>query len=489
MPSLLTLSATSIAALIRNREITSEEAVEAHINYAATINPTLNAIVKERFAAARAEANQADRILSERGPENVGPLHGVPCTIKEAFAFAGMPQTSGLWHRKNYLAPEDATAVARLKQAGAIPIGITNVPEVCMWMETHNRVYGRTNNPYDPSRIVGGSSGGEGAIIGSGASPFGLGSDVGGSIRMPAFFNGVFGHKPSSRIVPNTGQYPIARGIAAHYLATGPLARRAEDLMPLLRILAGPDECDPVCEVGALGDPTTVDLSQLTIYSIEGNGAIDVHPDLLAAQRRALHYLGQHGAKTQTIRLEKLRHSLDIWAAMLSQAENPPFKQILGGEKPISVAFELMRWTLRLSPHTLPALMLALVEPIGKLTPTRTRRFIESGHELREEIQSLLGANGVLLYPSYSQPAPKHLRPLALTFHWVYTAIINVLELPATQVPLGLNQDGLPLGVQVVGNHGNDHLTIAVALALEQGFGGWSPPRLLTDYLAARTAA
>jgi fatty acid amide hydrolase 2 len=139
------------------------------------------------------------------------PLHGVPCTIKECFALVGHAADVGLPARVGLRPSADAPAVTRLRDAGAIPVGVTNVSELCMWMESFNRVYGRTNNPYDPSRIVGGSSGGEGAIVGSGASLFGLGSDVGGSIRMPAFFNGVFGHKCSAGLIPNSGQYPRGR--------------------------------------------------------------------------------------------------------------------------------------------------------------------------------------------------------------------------------------------------------------------------------------
>src|SRR5699024_2538512 len=137
----------------------------------------------------------------------------------------GMPNTAGVVSRVGLRATEDATSVARYRQAGAIPIGVTNTSEACMWMESNNKVYGRSNNPYDITRIVGGSSGGEGAIIGAGVVPFGLGSDVGGSIRMPAFFNGVFGHKASSGLIPNSGQFPPIEGEGLRYLSTGPLAR------------------------------------------------------------------------------------------------------------------------------------------------------------------------------------------------------------------------------------------------------------------------
>src|SRR5207237_4871758 len=147
-----------------------------------------------------------------------------------------------------------APTVGGLRAAGAIPLGVTNLSELCMWMESNNRVYGRTGNAYDPRRTAGGSSGGEGAIVGAAGAPFGLGSDIGGSIRMPAFFNGVFGHKPTGGLVPNSGQFPMAHGPALRYLTTGPIARHAEDLMPLLRILAGPDGDDAGCVAMELGD-------------------------------------------------------------------------------------------------------------------------------------------------------------------------------------------------------------------------------------------
>ncbi|CAN0591760.1 unnamed protein product, partial [Laminaria digitata] len=182
---LLQLSATELARRIRERECSSVEVVEAHIQQLLAVNPRINAVVAERLEAAREEARAADR-QAERTPGFLPPLLGVPCTIKECFAVKGMPQCAGLVARKDFRAEIDATTVARLRAAGAIVLGVSNTSELCMWMETNNRVYGRTNSPYDSGRIVGGSSGGEGAIVASGASPFGLGSDVGGSIRMPA---------------------------------------------------------------------------------------------------------------------------------------------------------------------------------------------------------------------------------------------------------------------------------------------------------------
>lgn len=464
MTSLLTLSATELAGLIKRREVTSAEVVEAHIRRIEEVNPALNAMVKTRFDAAREEAARADERAARGG--TTPPLLGVPCSIKEAFALRGMPNSAGLVARKDLVVEEDGLTVARLREAGAIPLGVTNVSELCMWMESHNHVYGRTNNPYDPRRIAGGSSGGEGAIVGAGATPFGLGSDIGGSIRMPAFFNGVFGHKPTGRLVPNEGQFPAPAEGAMGYLTTGPLARRAEDLAPILGVLAGK----------APPDPSAVDLRGLRVTSIESNGAIDVAEDLIRAQRACAEALAARGAIVTTTRLPGLERSLEIWSSMLEAAGGPSFSELLGEGKPINAWLELFRWFVGRSPHTLPAIGLALVEKIPKLLPQHRQRFVEEGQALRRALVELIGPNGVLLYPPYPTPAPFHNQPLARPILWVYTAIFNVMEVPVTQVPLGLNEEGVPLGVQVAAAHGNDALTLAAALELERSFGGWVPP-------------
>jgi fatty acid amide hydrolase 2 len=464
---MLTLSATALAGRIRNGDVRAREIIDAHIARIEQVNPTINAVVAERFTAARDEADAADAAVAAGGP--LPPFHGVPCTVKETFALRGMPNTAGLVSRVGHPATEDAVTVARLRAAGAIPLGVTNVSELAMWFESDNKVYGRTNNPYDPRRIVGGSSGGEGAAVGAGCAPFGLGSDIGGSIRMPAFFNGVFGHKPSAGLVPNDGQFPVDTSPAMlRYQCTGPLARRAEDLAPLLRILAGPD-------AGLVGDETAVDLSVLPVVSVEGNGAHAVSPELVAAQRRAVASLRELGAPVRLASVTALKRSFDIWGAMLSAAREVPFRTLLAGGGRFSTPREIAALVRGRSPHTLPALGLAVLERWPDLLPARGRRFVAMGRALREELTALVG-DGVLFYPSFPTVAPRHNQPLRRPFAFAYTAILNVAELPATQVPLGLDPAGLPLGVQVAAAPGNDHLTIAVARHLEAVFGGWVPP-------------
>ncbi|MCO4771489.1 MAG: amidase [Deltaproteobacteria bacterium] len=468
-------SATSLAKAIREGTTSSVDVVDAHIARLSRVNPVINAVVAERLDAARAEAKRADERIAG-GEADLPPLLGVPCTIKECFEVDGMPWTSGHVARVGRVGTKDAEPVARLKAAGAVVLGVTNVSELCMWLETSNRVYGRTNNPYDPKRIVGGSSGGEGAIVGSGASPFGLGADVGGSIRMPAFFNGVFGHKPSGGLVPNTGQFPIAENQALRYLTTGPLARRAEDLMPLLEVLAGPDGVDTGCEPMELGDPSSVDLSSLRVLDMVSDGRTRVHRELQEAQERAASHLEGLGATVVREPLRELRHGVEIWSAMLDGAGGQKFDVTLGDGRPVRLGRQLLRWSVRRSPHTLPALGLAGIERLSGLTSGQLGKFRAMGEELRQELERRLAGNTVMLYPSFPEPAPRHYVPLLRPLRFGYTALLNVMEVPSTQVPLGLSRRGLPLGVQVVGAHGQDHRTIAVATELERAFGGWVLP-------------
>ena len=351
----LTESAASLAHAVRDGQVSSRELVEAHIERVEAVNPIINAMVADRFQLARQEAEACDNAIREGAADLSKPLFGVPCTIKECFAFPGMPNTSGLKARVGYQPTEAATGVQRIRAAGAIPLGVTNTSELCMWMETNNRVYGRTNNPYNPAHIVGGSSGGEGAIIAAGGSPFGLGSDVGGSIRMPAFFNGVFGHKPTGTLVPGTGQFQNAEGDTLRYLATGPLCRHAEDLMPLLNLLAGPDGGDAGCIDWPLGDPGTVDLKQVQVFNVTGNGKNRVSGDLQAAQSGVADHLAAVAMSVDYLEIPELEKSFDLWSTMLGAAEPASkFRRDMQRDGVFSLLVQLLLWPVRATPHTLP---------------------------------------------------------------------------------------------------------------------------------------
>jgi len=472
------LSATELARRIRSKRLTSRQAVDAHIRAVERVNPVLNAVVRDRFASARSEADAADARTRDVHADDLPAFHGVPCTIKESFALTGMPNTSGLVARTGITATEDATAVARMRAAGFIPIGVTNTSELCMWMESDNKVYGRTNNPYDPSRIVGGSSGGEGAIVGAGASPIGVGSDVGGSIRMPAFFNGVFGHKCTGGLVPNTGQYPLATGASARYCVTGPIARRAEDLFPSLSLMAGPDGfCEGATSAVRLVDPGSIDLRGLEVVNIPDDGRIPVSGALREAQARVVTRLRGRGMRVRDYRPKLLRHGLEMWSACLSTS-GQPYADLLGDGTPVDGLAALGEFVRGRSPFTLPSIALVILEGLVKSMDEGNARFVAMKDELYAELEREIGPDAVFLYPSHSWTAPRHRVPLLVPVLWTYTAALNVLEVPVTQVPLGLDDDGIPLGIQVGALRGGDSRTIAVALELERAFGGWVRPAL-----------
>lgn len=465
-------SATALAAAIREGETTSREVVEAHLELLSRVQERINPLAAERFDAARREADAADERVGRGG--DLPPLLGVPCTIKESIGVAGMPQCAGIVARRDRRAARTAPAAARLLDAGAICLGVTNISEATMWIESDNRVYGRTSNAYDPSRTAGGSSGGEGAAVGSGGAPIGLGSDIGGSIRLPAFFNGVFGHKGSPGLVPLTGNFPDAHREARRMLVVGPLARRAEDLMPVLEILAGPDGEDETAVAMELGDPARVSLHGLDVVLSEDAWFVPVRRELRDAREQAAGALAAAGARVRRESMRDLRRALELYLAALQDGDAPSMRELLAAEgaAPVRVR-EAFR---RNGDHTVPTAMLVASEGLAKLVPDgMARRALAAGRALAEEAAETIG-DGVLLHPPFARVAPKHGKTVGRTWVITHAAVFNLLGTPVTQVPLGLNSDGVPVGVQVVARPGADHVTIAVALELERVFGGWTPP-------------
>lgn len=470
---LLTAPVHVLAARVRSGELSPVELVDAHVRRIEAVNGRINALVGERFGAARAEAHRAEAALRTTPPGDLPPLHGIPCTIKEFVAVEGMSWTAGLEARRGVTAPEDSTVVRRLRKAGAIVLGVSNAPEGGLWMETYNTLYGRTRNPYDLRRSPGGSSGGEGALVASGASPFGIGSDVGGSIRIPAGFCGVCGHKGTGGLVPNTGHHPPAPARGGTYLCTGPLARSVDDLALVLSVISGPDDRDVACtrRFSAAEAPP---LSALTVHALEDNGAVSVRASVRQGVRDAAQALASRGAAVRhDTRIAGLKRSFLLWSAMLSEAADTHYDVILGDGDPVQLGPELGRWLAGRSRHTIAGLLLTIGDKLVSAVPQDLAPLVEEGRRLRDELETLLGDSGVLLLPVYSRPAPRHRDSWRTATDAQYTAIFNVLELPVTVVPVGFESRGLPLSVQVVGARGQDALTLATARAIEQELGGW----------------
>ena len=234
-----------------------------------------------------------------------------------------------------------------------------------------------------------------------------------------------------------------------------------------------------------LGDPADVDLSTLTVLQVPDNGRTPVSGELRAAQERAVEHLASLGARIERPHFKLLERSYDLWGAALHAHGTHSFSELLGDGHKVNGLYEVLRWAAGASPHTLPAILLAAFEWSADFPRGRGDRFLTMAEQLRTELHEALGDHGVMLYPSYARTAPPHYQPLLRPFQWVYTAILNVLHVPATQVPMGLDRKGLPLGLQVVAAPGRDDLTIAVALELERAFGGWVPPAILRRGSAA----
>lgn len=472
-------SATELAKLIRTRKVRAVDVMESFIHRVGIVNPVVNAVTATRYEEAILEAEQVDTLLDsgqldDQYSEKNAPFLGVPTSVKEAFALKGMPNASGLVKRKSKIATYDAEVVARVKKAGAIPYILTNVSELCMWYESANNLNGRTRNAYDSSRIVGGSSGGEACIISTAAAVMGIGSDIGGSIRMPAFFNGVFGHKASRGLVPNEGQHPMATGKERDLLSTGPMCRYAEDLIPLLKVFAGPEST-----LKAKLDEK-VDLRTLKIYSmLDDGGSLLVSPvdkELKEIQIKVEKFLEEKlKLKVERVNIHRMRYGLEVWTAKMNTGGGQKFAQLMSDdENSVNCVIELLKWFVGCSQHTLPAISLGLFEKIT--IPETDQKFLRVFEKLESDVTKLLSNDSILLYPSHPKLAPYHNEPILYPFNFAYTGVFNTLGLPVTQCPLGLSKDGLPLGLQLVTSMNNDRYTIALAQELEKAFGGWVKP-------------
>jgi fatty acid amide hydrolase 2 len=481
--SLLQLSALQIAALVRGGELTPLEVVDAHIRRVELVNPRLNAVVMDRFEEARREAREAERYVGCDAVER--PLLGVPFTAKELIAAAGMPQTFGCANRQGRYAHSDATVIVRLKAAGAILLGVTNVPEWGMWPESYNALYGRTHNPHDVTRTPGGSSGGEGAIVGAGGAVFGIGADIGGSVRMPAAFCGVYGHKPTSGLLPLTGHHPVyadgpdaAQPKAAPYVVLGPLARSAGDLELLLRVMAGGDGVDPNIrnvEVRDVGAVSWRGRRVLLLPAPRIRMARSTDPVLRDSVTAAGRVLQSLGAAVDEAPVDLLLRAGDVWSAALQSVGGTRFAELLGGGERVWLPRELAAALLRKSRYSWPALLFLAAETYGRRGSRSLRRALRELDLLARHFAELLGDDGVLIMPAHPRTAPRHNAAVLRPFDFLYTAGLNALRVPATVVPVGFDESGLPLAVQVAALEGNDHLTLAAAAALEAAQPPWRP--------------
>ncbi len=486
---LLALPAVRLAELVRTRALSPVELLEVHLARLEAVEPAINAVVARRVEAARAEARAAEAaVRGARDRRELPPLLGVPCTIKDFLAVAGLSWTAGLFSRRHVLAERDATVVARLRAAGAIVVAKSNVPEGGMWMETSNPLHGRTRNPWDLARTPGGSSGGEAALVAAGASPLGIGSDIAGSVRIPAGMCGVVGHKPTSLLVPNTGHWGPAGGAAEAMLCTGPITRTVADAERVLELIAGPDGASAVERRLPPAEPALAagDLRDVTVYPVTRHGRVRIAPVMAAAVERAAAALAARGATVVELDDATWRRlfggNVLAWLAALAETGRPEpgaaptsFAALLAGDEPLRVVPELWRAARGRARYSLPTLGLVALERALRPFEAVLARGAPPVASLQAGLEEVLGPRGVLLHPPYSRPAPRHVWPLLTPFDAVCTSLFSITGLPATVVPVGFDAQHLPVGVQVVGRRGADRLTLAAARALEAAWGGWTP--------------
>lgn len=390
---LLLDSATTLAHKIRTKKVTSYEVVQSFINRIKEVNPILNCVIDERFDDALREAKEVDKFIASgtKTKEELlkdTPFLGVPFTTKDCIGVKGLSCTIGLYSRKGVKADEDADPIALMRKAGAIPIGITNVSELCIWWESNNAVYGRTNNVYNTNHIVGGSSGGEGCLQSCAGSAMGIGSDIGGSVRIPAFFNGIFGHKPSTGIGSLKGHFPpLSSPDQNSYLVVGPMSRYATDLLPMFKVIAAN-------HVNELKLNESVDITKLKYYYMDDDtGGFLISPVdkeiKQAIQKIISYYKKTHGITIEKVNLTKLRYSMALWFAKMKVSDEAQMPSELANRQgEVDIIKELLKFPFMVSHHTLPVLCTAVLEKLNvEYNSPKHRYLLDMCAQLKMEFQ------------------------------------------------------------------------------------------------------
>ncbi len=462
MKDLTGMSAARMAALIQNKTISPVELVDAHLERIERLNPKLNAFIHVDADGARAQARLAEERVASGEP--LGTLHGVPLSIKSAIEVRGFPWECGSKLRAGLVGETDAPLVERLKRAGAIVLGNTNAPELLMAWETDNLLYGRTNNPWDLERTAGGSSGGESAAIAAGLSAGGVGSDGGGSIRVPAHFTGICGLKPTPGRVPTTGHFPASAGPFAATGVVGPMARRVEDVRLLFEVMAGPDIGDPYAAPVPVRDVPEGQLQSLKIGYFEDDGRTPVTAETRAAVRQAAQALEAQGFAVEEFRPEGLEEIRQLWWNLFGRAGGVVLGPMLEGRED-----ELSPILKQFSGYVAESLQLTLDDFMDTLLE-RDRVRIRLLREMEEF--------PILLSPVAAVPAFRHGerdwevdgQRVEYLDAWSYSEWFNLTGNPAVSVPVGRSSEGLPIGVQVVGRPWEEEVALAVAARLDVSF-------------------
>lgn len=451
--------------MLRQREISVVELAEAHIKQIERLNPQLKAFADFDAERVRAQARSMDAVLVDAR----GPLHGLPVTVKSSIATAGYKCEIGSLNHKDEIPREDAVVVARLRAAGALLLGTTNCPEFLMAYETDNLLHGQTRNPWDLERTPGGSSGGESAAIAAGMSAAGLGSDSGGSVRVPAHFTGICSLKPTPGRIPRRGHLPPCVGPFATLGAIGPMARTMADLELMFRTLSGQDDADPASPPVALREVNESDLRKNTIGFFEDDGLTPVTAETRSAVRASAAALRDAGFRVEPFRPRTLEALRKLWWTFFVQCGAMFYEpEVRGGSAKLSPIFREF---------------LAIAEKSGPLTATELLNAWAEMDLLRAKTLEEMREYPVLLCPVASVPAWRHgERKWTIDGQTVeyldvvrYTQWFNTLGAPAAVVPVGRSPEGLPIGVQIAARPFEDEVVLGVARVVDWAFGYRAP--------------
>ncbi|MBI1775181.1 MAG: amidase [Proteobacteria bacterium] len=473
-------SAKRLAALIRGKKLGALELLETYLERVERYNPRLNAIIAIDLDAARKRARAADRALAKG--RIWGPLHGVPMTVKESYDVVGMPTTWGLPELKNNRPQANALTIDRLLEAGVVIFGKTNVPLLLADWQSYNAIYGTTNNPWDLTRAPGGSSGGSAAALAAGLTGIEAGSDIGSSIRNPAHYCGVYGHKPTFGIVPPRGQALPGRVAETDIAVIGPMARSAEDLDIGLSVMAGPDDVNAAGWQLKLPGPAKKTLRQykVAVMLTDPNSEVDQPvqdrlqhlADFLAKKRARVSDTGRPDIDTS--------HAQDIFIQLLRAATS--------GRQTAAVFQQNLEAARKLSPGDqsyYARMMRANTMPHKDWLAAN-----EARHQMRLKWAEFFKEYDLLLCPAaasaafpHDQKGERYQRTIRVngkevptTDQLFWAGYPCVAYLPSTVAPIGFTPDGLPVGVQIVGPQYGDRSCIAFARLLEQEYHGFIPP-------------
>jgi len=450
---------------IRSKNVSPVEIVELHLKRIEALQPKLNAFVHLDLEGARRQARAAENSVL-RGAQ-LGSLHGVPLSIKSCIDVAGWPCSAGSLLRRDYIANQDAPLVSRLKAEGAILLGNTNTPEFLMAYETDNRLTGKTSNPWNLTHSAGGSSGGEAAAIAAGCSAGGVGSDGGGSIRVPAHFCGICGLKPTPGRIPATGHFPPGAGAFSWIGVVGPMARTIADVRSLFEVMAGPDAGDALSAPVPLRAYRQGELRGLRIGILESDALGVATVETRAAVERAAKSLGDRGFNVEPFRLEGLDRALDLWWFFFGPMIGDLIRHSVAGHED------------QISPMLRE--YLSSVTSGNSITLDQFMKACADRDLLRAKILRQMQDTPVLLSPVSTSPAFRHgqgnyLPGTGYRDTMRFSQWLNLTGFPGASVPAGVSNEGLPIGVQVIGRPFEDELVLAVAEAIEQARGPWQPP-------------